>query len=140
MRKLILQFFMAVILLSLVSCGEGSKTANFYNTEYTEENVDEIALPHPFATALKEFMADYDGVARAYLATLDDDGTIGVLVRPSTKRRVFDYGYEEYVYVYEHSGTMFYIQDDELFQIDARGLSWRGDTTDYCHAFKRIPI
>ncbi|MCL2372945.1 MAG: hypothetical protein FWC78_06040 [Defluviitaleaceae bacterium] len=83
---------------------------------------DGTTLPHPFAVALKAFMADYDGVVRAYLTTLDDDGTIGVFVRPTTKIGVFDYWYEEYMYIYRHFGTVFYIQDGELFQIDPWGF------------------
>ena len=115
MRKIILQFFMIIILFSLVSCGGEGETVHFDNAEYEP-------YPHPFAAALKKFMADYDGIVRAYLTTLDDDGTIGVLVRPTTKVMVFDYWYEEYVYVYRHFGTLFYIQDGELFQIDVPGF------------------
>jgi hypothetical protein len=107
MRRIILQFFMLVILLSLVSCGE---------------EVEEYALPHPFAAALGEFMSDYDGVVRAYLATLDGSGTMGLLIRPTTKVRVFDYGWEEYVYVYRDFGTVFYMQDGELREIFAPGF------------------
>ena len=137
MQEIILQFFMVVILFSLVSCSGESETV-FDNTEYEmyvtsepilpqeisveAEEVAETALPHPFAAALKEFMAGYDGVVRAYLATLDDDGTMGLLIRPTTKVRVFDYGWEEYMYVYRHFGTVFYMQDGELIQISAPGF------------------
>lgn len=86
------------------------------------ENGDDTILPHPFATALKNFMADYDGSVRAYLATLDDDGTVGVLVRPTTKVAIFDDWYDEYIYVYRHLGTMFYMQGDEMLYIDTPGF------------------
>ena len=78
--------------------------------------------PHPLAAALKEYMAGYDGVVRAYLVTLDDDGTIGVLAtRPTT--RVFTlFTYESGEYVYRPPRTLFYIQDGELFQIDPPGF------------------
>jgi len=79
--------------------------------------------PHPFAAALKEYITGYDGTVRAYLATLDDNGTIGVLTtRPSTRFRAWDdYDYK-YVYDYGISGTLFYIQDGDLFEIDVS--SW----------------
>jgi len=125
-RKIILQFFTISILLSFVSCGGGSETVYFGNME-SEPNIElhpyeNVSMPtdsHPFATALREYMAGYDGVVRAYLATLDDDGTMGVLtVRPTT-RVLYDYDFREYRY--GPSTTLFYIQDDELFQIDASG-------------------
>ena len=118
MRKIILQLFIVIVSLSFVSCAEGDEVLHLESAKYG----DDTTMPHPFATALKEFMADYDGIVRAYLATLDDYGTIGVLVRPTTKVLVFDYWYEEHVYVYRHFGTMFYIQDDELLQIDVPGF------------------
>jgi len=76
--------------------------------------------PHPFATALKDYMEDYDGVVRAFLVTLDDDGTMGVLATRPTTRELVGYDSEEYGYGF--SGTLFYIQDGELFQIDASWL------------------
>jgi len=72
--------------------------------------------PHPFATALREYMVDYDGDVRAYLVTLDDDGTIGVLTTRPTTRILIDYDLEEYSY--GSSGMLFYMQDGDLFQID----------------------
>jgi len=75
--------------------------------------------PHPFATALMDYMADYDGVVRAYLATLDDDGTMGVLTTRPTTSVLFDYDSREYRY--NPSGTLFYIQDGDLFQLDVSG-------------------
>jgi len=79
----------------------------------------DASLPHPFATALGEYMAGYDGVVRAYLATLDDDGTMGVLTTRPTARVLVDYDTGEYRY--GPSTTLFYMQDGELFQIDASG-------------------
>ena len=65
------------------------------NGNITNEIVS--ANPHPFATALREYMAGYDGVVRAYLATLDDDGTIGVLVtRIPTAEALLGYDSGEY--------------------------------------------
>ena len=133
MRKIILQLFMAVILLYLVSCDRGSETVHFDNAEYETympsepilsqeipvEDVHETTLPHPFAAALREYMAGYDGVVHAYLATLDDDGTIGVLTTRPTTRSLVDYDTGEYAY--GPSGTLFYIQDGDLFQIDVSG-------------------
>lgn len=100
------------------------------NNSITEENILlHIFLsayanhPHPFATALREYMADYDGVVRAFLATLDDGGTMGVLVtRPTTAISGYCHFTDEISYVYGHLGTLFYMQDGELFKIDAGGL------------------
>jgi len=152
MRKVVLQFFTAVILLSLVSCAVGSEIVHLGNAEaeyeqYTpsepilpqvipvepeeviveEEVIEEICiedvyettLPHPFAAVLREYMAGYDGDVHAYLATLDDDGTIGVLTTRPTTRALVDYDTGEYAYA--PSGTLFYIQDGDLFQIDVSG-------------------
>jgi len=83
------------------------------------EDVSETTLPHPFATALKEYMAGYDGVVHAYLVTLDDDGTMGVLTTRPTTGVLVDYDTGEYAY--GPSGMLFYIQDGDLFQIDASG-------------------
>jgi len=101
-----------------------SITAPPFDELRPHETVPMPIAPHPFATALKEYMADYDGVVRAYLATLDDDGTVGVLTTsPLTRVREWvDYESGVYVYVYGSSGTLFYIQDSELFQIDASGV------------------
>jgi len=76
-------------------------------------------LPHPFATALREYMEGYDGVVCAYLVTLDDDGTIGVLTTRPTTRALVDYDTGEYAY--GPSGLLFYMQDGNLFQIDVSG-------------------
>jgi len=130
MRKIILQFFMVFILLSFVSCGGGSETVYFGNVESEpsisvveafeeNENVPMLINPHPFAAALREYMAGYDGVVHAYLATLDDDGTIGVLTTRPTTRALIDYDTQEYAY--GPSGTLFYMQDGDLFQIDVSG-------------------
>jgi len=86
---------------------------------HPHENVLMLANPHPFATALREYMANYDGMVRAYLATLDDDGTIGVLTTRPTTRILVDYDSGEYAY--GPSGTLFYMQDGDLFQIDVCG-------------------
>ena len=93
----------------------------FFNLENGEEvaTVIETTLPHPFATALREYMAGYEGVVRAYLATLDDDGTMGVLTTRPTSRVLVDYDTREYRY--NPSTTLFYIQDGDLFQIDVSG-------------------
>jgi len=64
-------------------------------------------------------MAGYSGVVRAYLATLDDDGTMGVLTTRPTTRVLADYGTGEYRY--GPSGTLFYMQNGDLFQIDVSG-------------------
>jgi len=76
--------------------------------------------PHPFATALREQIASYDGVVRAYIATLDDDGTMGILTIRPTASVWYDYDYEEYLYGPEW--TLFYMQDGELSQITDFGL------------------
>jgi len=123
LRKIILQFFMIFILLSFVSCSSGGETVESEPNEAFEENLQDAehydAPPHPFATALREYMAGYDGVVHAYLATLDDDGTIGVLTTRPTTRVLVDYDTGEYAY--GPSGTLFYMQDGDLFQIDVSG-------------------
>jgi len=85
---------------------------------------ENIAMPtdiHPFVAALKEYMADSEGVVRAYFATLDDYGTMGVLITTRLNTMVlFDYDAREYIY--GGSGTVLYIQDGELLQIDAPGF------------------
>ena len=82
--------------------------------QYIYGNVQDA--PHPFAIALMEYLANYDGVVHAYLATLDDYGTIGVLTTRPTTRILVDYDFGEYAY--GPSSTLFYIQDGDLFQID----------------------
>jgi hypothetical protein len=72
--------------------------------------------PHPLASALEEYMASYDGVVHAYLVTLNDDGTTGVLTTRPNTRALYDYDSGEYRY--GPSGTLFYMQDGELFQVD----------------------
>jgi len=109
MRKITLQFFMAVILLSLASCAGGSGV----------EDVAETPLPHPFAIALRAYMAGYDGVVHAYLATLDDDGTMGVLTTRLTTSALVDY--DTGAHAYGPSGTLFYMQNGDLIQVDAPG-------------------
>ena len=64
-------------------------------------------------------MEDYDGIVRAFLVTLDDDGTMGVLATRPTTRELVDYDSEEYGYGF--SGTLFYIQDGALSQMDLWG-------------------
>jgi|GEM_PF-4864671 len=83
------------------------------------EDVYETTLPHPFATALKEYLANYDGDVHAYLATLDEYGTIGVLTTRPTTRELVDYDTGEYAY--SPSGMLFYMQEGNLFQIDVSG-------------------
>jgi hypothetical protein len=84
-----------------------------------EQGICEIDpdAPHPFATALMEYMASYDDV-RAYVVTLDDDGTMGVYITVPNIRRVFAYDNDTGKYIYLPLETLFYIQDGELFQID----------------------
>jgi len=90
--------------------------------------------PHPFATALREYMENYDGVVRAYFATLDDDGTIGALTTRPTTRVLVDYDLGEYDY--GPSGMLFYMQDGELFQIDVSG--WLFVAGKYNRLMERI--
>ena len=93
--------------------------------------------PHPFATALKEYMAGYDGVVRAYLVTLDDDGTMGVLTTRPTTRLLVDYDSGEYGY--GPSGMLFYIQYGDLFQIDVSDWSnWLFVSGRYNRLVERI--
>ena len=98
--------------------GNNNQPNNNPTTPYVED-IYETALPHPFATALREYMAGYDGVVRAYLVTLNDDGTMGVLTTRPTTSALVDYDTGEYAY--GPSGTLFYMQDGDLFQIDASG-------------------
>jgi len=90
-----------------------------FDERYPQENAPMLTNPHPFAAALMEYMAGYDGVVRAYLATLDDDGTMGVLTtRPATRFRAWDDYENKYDYFYGRSGVLFYIQDGDVLQID----------------------
>ena len=75
--------------------------------------------PHPFATALREQIASYDGVVRAYIATLDDDGTMGVLTIRSADRVFYDDVSGRYFYL--PIWTLFYMQSGDLFQMDLSG-------------------
>ena len=74
---------------------------------HLNDNISMATSPHPFATALKEYIADYDGIILAYLATLDDNGTIGVLATRPTTRELIDYDSGEYGYGF--LGTLFYM-------------------------------
>jgi len=95
-------------------------TAILFDKLRHHENVPMPTNPHPFAAALREYMEGYDGVVRAYLVTLDNDGTMGVLTSRTPTVGLIDYDWGEYGYV--SSGTLFFIQDGELLQIDASGL------------------
>jgi len=74
-------------------------------------NVPIPANPHPFATILREIIEDYGDVSRAYLVTLDDDGTIGMLIVTETRSVLYD-----------STRTLFYIHDGKIFQINASEL------------------
>jgi len=86
-----------------------------------ESRADENVLifdadaPHPFAEALREYMENYIGIIHANLVTLDDDGKVGVLVSRTPTLEFSEY-WEEYVFV--RPGTLFFIQDGELFQFE----------------------
>jgi len=107
--------------IAIVENGEVVRR-EFFDLPDTDNSVtsQELDIPantsHPFATALREYMADYDGVVLAYLVTLDDDGTMGVLTTRPTTRVLYDYDSGEYRY--GPSTTLFYIQDGELSQIN----------------------
>ena len=101
---------------------------------HVHEDVPMPTDPHPFATALREYMAGYDGVVRAYLATLDDGGTMGVLTTRPTTRILVDYDSGEYGY--GSSGTLFYLQDGDLVQIDVSG--WLFVAGKYNRLMERI--
>ena len=98
------------------------------------DSSEETILPHPFATALMEYMAGYDGVVHAYLATLDDNETIGVLTTRPTTRVLVDYDFAEYAY--GPSGMLFYIHDGDLIQIDVSG--WLFVAGKYNQLMKRL--
>ncbi|MCL2841684.1 MAG: hypothetical protein FWE05_13045 [Defluviitaleaceae bacterium] len=125
--KKILCITCITLMLFMVACaGQDNATDNEEsNAEPSYDEPNETVLlmpanPHPFATALRAYVADYDGVVRAYLVTLDDDGTIGVLTtRPTTK--VFSDYWEAYRYEPLGAGTLFYMQDGELLQMDVSG-------------------
>lgn len=76
--------------------------------------------PHPFAIALREYMDDYDGTVRAFLVTLDDHGTMGMLVSRMPIKSLVDYDWGEYGY--GSPGTVFFMQDDVLLQTYAIGF------------------
>ena len=143
MRKRI--FVLLAIMLFMVACGsveydginyETYETSNSVKTEVhspslpastpisvssQREDVGTPTISHPFAMALKDYMSNSHGIVRAYLATLDDEGTLGVLITTEfTTMILFDY--EEREYVYGGLGTLFYIQDGELLQINAPGF------------------
>ena len=130
MRKHVILLVLATVMLfTFTACG-GNKTVYLDNLEYEpnitvieadeeNENVPMPTNPHQFATALSEYIADYDGVVRAYLATLDDDGTMGVLTTRPNTRLLVDYDLGEYRY--GPSGTLFFMQDGDLLQIDISG-------------------
>jgi len=129
------KFLNKIVALSILLLATGLTACNGENdgTANREENASRLtiryaydiheefitALPHPFATALKEYIAGYDGDVRAYLTTLDDDGTMGVLTTRPTTRALVDY--DTGAYAYGPSGMLFYIQDGNLFQIDVSG-------------------
>ena len=77
------------------------------------------AQPHPFATALREYMENYDGVVRADLVTLDDDGAIGMLISRMPTLEFSEY-WEDYVNKYHE--TLFFMQNGNLFQLNTSGL------------------
>ena len=137
MKKIILSILVIftigiAVLLSFASEEELNTIACIDEAEYSPQTamnaidiLDAEMRPnenawHPFAAALRGYMEGYDGVVRAYLVTLDTDGAIGVLTSRTPTRVLFhydfDYGYHEYTY--EPSKTLFYMQDDGLFQID----------------------
>ena len=64
----------------------------------------EVTCPHPFAGALREYVAGDEPIQAAYLVTLDDDGTQGMLVtRPAGL------------------SSLFYLQDGAVHQISIPG-------------------
>ena len=79
-----------------------------------------FARSHPFAVALCEYMGGYDGAVRAFLVTLDDNGTIGVLATKTPEWVLFDYDLQEYNY--SSVATLFFMEGDNLHQFDASGL------------------
>jgi|GEM_PF-3767900 len=91
---------------------------------YADEDLSVPTEPHPFAAALKAYMGAYGGVVHAYFVTLDDDGTLGVFAtRPTTRVREYDdNGPDDFLYVYGTHGTLFYLQDGDVLQLDAPGL------------------
>jgi len=90
------------------------------SASYAYENVPLQTDLHPFASALQEYIEDYDGVVRAFLVTLDDSGTIGVLASRTPTKVLIDYDMDEYGY--RPAGTIFFMQDGDVFQIDGSGL------------------
>ena len=84
--------------------------------EVQDEVIEGAILPHPFATALAEYMDDYDAIVHAFLVTLDDSGAIGILTTRPATGILFDYDSGEYRY--NPSGVLFYMRNGELAQID----------------------
>ena len=78
------------------------------------------ARPHPFVAALEEYMEDYDGAVRAFLVTLDDNGTLGVLATKTPVWTIFDYDLQEYKYT--SIATLFFVEGGNIHQVDASGL------------------
>ena len=83
---------------------------DYYVEPYTED------APHPFAIALEEHIQGYDGVVRAFLVTLDDYGTIGVMTARTPEKLLYDYDLQLYVYV--PPVTLFFIQDGNVHQLE----------------------
>ncbi|MCL2397914.1 MAG: hypothetical protein FWC93_07620, partial [Defluviitaleaceae bacterium] len=141
MKKCIFILSLVVIMLFIfTACNRSTNTITppIEAEEVVEEmlvgDVGETSLPHPFAAALKEYMAGYGGVVHAYLTTLDDIGTIGVLTTRPTTRVLYDYDSREYRY--GPSTTLFYMQDGDLFQIDVSG--WLFVAGKYNRLMERI--
>ena len=91
------------------------------NSIYLEdEPTQETSDPHPFALALSEHIENYNGVVRAFFVTLDNSGTIGILATKTPEWVLFDYDMQEYRY--SSIATLFFMQDDDLAQLDVSGL------------------
>lgn len=65
-------------------------------------------------------MEDYDGAVRAFLVTLDDNGTLGVLATKTPVWTIFDYDLQEYKYT--SIATLFFVEGGNIHQVDASGL------------------
>ena len=134
-----------VIILFITACGffESEKEKNV--TRETKIHTDgQVSLPsisvpisgyflygseslstaHPFANALREYMKSYNDAVRAFLVTLDDDGTIGLMIfrTPTLGLLYYDFDHGYHKYSYESEGTLFYIQNDELNQTYSPGF------------------
>jgi hypothetical protein len=79
---------------------------------------------HPFAIALREYMDGYSGIIHAYLAALDDSGTLGVLAVRATTATLVDY--DANLYRYGVEATLFYLHNGEVLSFNANGLSVQG--------------